>query len=182
MRAIFLSVIVLFSALGDGAWAENLSGVWVVRAPVSWPDWIRNWIGENYGISFIKDGGKFCGILSWIKDVSDGGYVEKDNENPNPALRNRALLGLTIATELSEQSGNIALGRFYFPPSGRYHAITISFEKPDATTAIVESADVVLKYGWCPLCWEFKEIALEKRMAAQLAPPIKGSGPCHFQE
>jgi len=182
MREIFFGLVVLLSGLCGRASAENLSGVWVVRAPATWPDWIRNWIGEDYGITFIKDGRQLCGILSWIKDVSDGQPVRKDKENANPALRSRVLLGLTIATELSQQSGNLFSGRFYFPPSGKYHAIKISFEKPDAESAIVQSADVVLKYGWCPLCWEFNQITLEKRMPAQLAPPIKGSGPCHFQE
>jgi hypothetical protein len=181
MRAMFWCVIVLGLALSDTACADKLSGIWVVRAPATWPAWIRNWIGENYGISFVEDGRKVCGLLSWIKDVSDGGHVETDHENPNPMLRTRSLLGLTIATGLSEQSGNIASARFYFPPTGTYHSITISIERADAMSATVRSADVVLKYGWCPLCWEFKEIALEKRMPSQLPPPIKGGG-CHFQE
>jgi len=185
MRRIFFCLVALFVGFCDRAWAEDLSGIWVVRAPTTWPDWIRDWVGESYGISFIsdgKDGTKFCGILSWIKDVSDGEPTHKDTENGNPALRHRELLGLTIASELSMQSDNIAYGRFYFPASGKYHAIKISFEKPDAKRATVESADVVLQYGWCPLCWEFKQISLEKRMSNQLAPPIKGAGPCRFQE
>jgi hypothetical protein len=179
---IFFGLALIFSGVCGGASAEDHSGVWVVRAPATWPEWIRNWVGESYGISFVKDGRKFCGILSWVKDVSDGQPVEKDTENANPALRNRGLLGLTIATGLSEEPGNFTSGRFYFPPSGTYHAIKISFEKPAAKSAIVESADVVLTYGWCPLCWEFKQITLEKRRANQLPPPIKGSGPCRFQE
>jgi hypothetical protein len=182
MRGFLFGLVALFFGLCDRAWAEDLSGIWVVRAPTTWPDWIRDWVGESYGISFIKDGTKFCGILSWIKDVSDGQPVDKDKENANPALRDRDLLGLTVASELSVQSGNLTSGRFYFPASGKYHAIKISFEKPDAKRAVVESADVVLKYGWCPLCWEFKQITLERRMANQLAPPIKGGGPCRFQE
>jgi hypothetical protein len=185
-RGFVFSLVALFLGLSDRAGAEDLSGIWVVRAPTSWPDWIRDWVGESYAISFIKDGTKggtkYCGILSWIKDVSDGQPVDKDKENTNPMLRDRQLLGLTIASELSVQSGNLTSGRFYFPTSGKYHAIKISFEKPEAKTAIVESTDVVLKYGWCPLCWEFKQITLEKRMANQLPPPIKGSGPCRFQE
>jgi Uncharacterized protein conserved in bacteria (DUF2147) len=181
MRQIVFALVLLFFSPCGSASAGDLSGVWVARAPVTWPDWIRNLVGEDYGISFNKDGGKYCGILSWIKDVSDGKPVERDKANANPALRDRELLGLTIATELSEQSGNFTSGRFYFPPSGKYHRIKISFERPDAKRAIVDSADVVLTYGWCPLCWEFKQITLEKRVLGQLAPPTK-AGPCHFQE
>jgi uncharacterized protein (DUF2147 family) len=181
-RGFVFSLVALFFGFSDRAGSADLSGIWVVRAPTSWPDWIRDWVGESYGISFIKDGTKYCGILSWIKDVSDGQPVDKDKENTNPVLRDRELLGLTIASELSVQSGNLTSGRLYFPASGKYHAIKISFEKPDVKRAIVESTDVVLKYGWCPLCWEFKQITLEKRMAIQLPPPIKGSGPCRFQE
>ncbi len=179
---MFSALAVIFSTVCGGALAEDLSGVWVVRAPAAWPEWVRNWVGESYGISFIRDGQKFCAILSWIRDASDGQPLEKDTENANPALRDRELLGLTIATGLSEESGNFTSGRFYFPPTGAYHAIRISFQKPSVNSAIVESADVVLTYGWCPLCWEFKQITLEKRGSSQLAPPIKGAGPCHFQE
>jgi hypothetical protein len=74
-RGFGFSLVALFFGFSDRAGAADLSGIWVVRAPTSWPDWIRDWVGESYGITFIKDGtkdgAKYCGILSWIKDVSE---------------------------------------------------------------------------------------------------------------
>ena len=52
-------------------------------------------------------------------------------------LRDRELLGLTIASELSVQSGNLTSGRLYFPASGKYHAIKVSLREPDVKRAIV---------------------------------------------
>ncbi len=124
-------VVALYCWLSGTAAATDFSGVWLVRAPASWPEWIRDWVGEDYGISFVKDGAKHCAVLSWIHDVSNGLPADKDEQNTNPALRNRSLLGLTIATGLVEQSGNFTTGRFYFPRSGKYHSIRINFDRPD---------------------------------------------------
>ena len=50
------------------------------------------------------------------QDVSDGQPVDKDKENTNPVLRDRELLGLTIASELSVEFGNLTSGALIFQP------------------------------------------------------------------
>ena len=91
---------------------QELSGIWRVD------------LGEDrqYGIRFQSDGAngnRLCGILHWLKEPrrSDGSW-KLDELNPNPQLRSRRILGLTLLGNLQAQPNNRITGRIYLPDLG----------------------------------------------------------------
>jgi uncharacterized protein (DUF2147 family) len=63
---------------------------------------------------------RLCGTLAWLKDpYDDKGGLSRDTKNPNPALRNRTLLGLPFIRDLKRvETGRWAGGKIYNPDNG----------------------------------------------------------------
>lgn len=57
------------------------------------------------------------GRLSWLRDEADGG-VSRDDENPDPRLRGRRLLGLEVLTGLRRTTDGDFEGALYDPTDG----------------------------------------------------------------
>lgn len=66
-------------------------------------------------------GARICGR---IVRVLDPRAPATDRHNPDPALRNRPVLGLTVLSNFAPAPGNMLSGRAYDPKTGRsYRAI-----------------------------------------------------------
>jgi len=63
---------------------------------------------------------RLCGTLSWLKDPSDdAGHLSRDTKNPNPALRNRTILGMPFITDLKRvATGHWTGGKVYNSDNG----------------------------------------------------------------
>ncbi len=67
-----------------------------------------------------------CGRIVWIRDSLDAsGRLRRDGKNPNPALRRRRVIGLTVVTRLVPDSPSDSThwkAQIYDPKNGRTYA------------------------------------------------------------
>jgi uncharacterized protein (DUF2147 family) len=64
---------------------------------------------------------EMCGVIVWLKNANDAsGKPTLDSRNPDPKLRERALVGLSFIRDFHRQSpGHWAGGKIYDPNSGK---------------------------------------------------------------
>ena len=87
---------------------------------------------------WIEDcNGRLCGRIYWLKKLlSASGHPKRDPNNPDAALRDRPLCGLTILNGFQRINGNTwSAGKIYNPSDGRALNGTISLEN-DGTLKI----------------------------------------------
>ena len=70
-------------------------------------------------------GGALCGVLVWTKQPA------RDVHNPDPAMRNRPLLGVPILTGLRPAGPNAWQGQAYNADDGRTYDVKLALKGPD---------------------------------------------------
>lgn len=98
-------------------------------------DIVGTWFTEDGegGIEILNCGNERCGRIVWMKNpVDKNGRPLTDRNNPDPALRARAICGLTIITGLKPQEDDSwGRGRVYNPDEGRSYDVEIRRTAPD---------------------------------------------------
>jgi uncharacterized protein (DUF2147 family) len=95
--------------------------------------------GRDCQLSLSRCGENICGTIVWLKepnyiDSKDGpvGKPKVDNRNPNPALRTRPILGLTVMKDLVPESDNTwKNGNCYDPETGNTYNCSMKLESPN---------------------------------------------------
>lgn len=106
MRTVFASAAFLILAAGSGLAADPL-GDWLVK--------------DGYAhIRIDNCGGKLWGIVVWEKEPG------LDNENPDPAKRNRPTLGIPVLMGLAQTRPNKWEGEIYNSNNGKMYSANIS--------------------------------------------------------
>lgn len=83
---------------------------------------LGKWITDNGDsqIEFYQKEGKYYGKIIWLKEpLKPDGTAKTDIKNPNPAMRNRSILGLVIVSELEFKNGQFVNGKIYSPKEGK---------------------------------------------------------------
>lgn len=83
---------------------------------------LGRWITDNGDsrIEFYQKEGKYYGKIIWLKEpLKPDGTAKTDIKNPNPAMRNRSILGLVIVSELEFKNGQFVNGKIYSPKEGK---------------------------------------------------------------
>jgi uncharacterized protein (DUF2147 family) len=107
MKPFFATATFLALTAGSAAAAEPL-GDWLVK--------------DGYAQIRIDDcGGKLWGIIAWEK--TPGGI---DNENPDPAKKNRPVLGMPILLGMKATKPNLWEGEIYNSNNGKTYDAKIS--------------------------------------------------------
>jgi uncharacterized protein (DUF2147 family) len=106
-RAAAIILASLFAAAIQQANAAEPTGTWLTQQ------------GDAH-IRVTKCGAAMCGTITWLKDAVDSatGQPPVDSRNPNPALRNRKVLGIRIFAMAPDGSGNYA-GTIYNTDDGQ---------------------------------------------------------------
>ncbi|MEM5786320.1 MAG: DUF2147 domain-containing protein, partial [Syntrophobacteraceae bacterium] len=85
-----LIALVLWTSPTPGAEADSITGIW------STPE-------RDAHFEIYRCGNEYCGRIVWLEEpnyppehLSVAGLPKLDRKNPDPALRDRTLLGLTI--------------------------------------------------------------------------------------
>jgi uncharacterized protein (DUF2147 family) len=105
------------------AWAAALEGVWLLEGEAA--------------LQTFNCGGLMCGRIVWLQRPSDPhGQPRRDEKNPDPALRQRRLCGLTILWGLHPVSPDRWQGGgFYNPDDGETYSVSAELRSADVLVA-----------------------------------------------
>lgn len=118
--------ILLTTTTAFAAGPDDILGLW-------------NTAGGDSRLELFKCANKICGKIVWLKvpkyiDSADGpiGKIKVDRKNPDPAVRNRPILGLQVMQGLTARSGNRwDSGKCYDPESGRSYKCKMQLASPE---------------------------------------------------
>lgn len=107
-------------ALPNPAAAADPTGVWVNRA------------GDTR-IQVSRCGGALCGRVAWLREPRNAkGQPKVDRRNPNPAMRERRLIGLPVLLNMKPAGERRWSGHIYNADDGRTYASTIQLAAADS--------------------------------------------------
>lgn len=103
--------------------AEVPQGVWLIDGEAA--------------VQIFDCNGLLCGRLRWLQTADDPqGQLKRDKRNPDPALRQRELCGLTLIWGLRPTGPNHwDNGSFYYPDSGKTYSLRMELTPSDALVA-----------------------------------------------
>lgn len=115
MKKIFLSMIFMLLPLA-AAFAQDVIGKWKLEDGSA--------IVEVY-----KQGDVFNGKIVWLENpTEDDGAPAVDNNNPDPKLRSRQLIGLNMLNNLKKDGGEYSGGSIYDPGNGKTYNCSMKVE------------------------------------------------------
>lgn len=125
-NGLFFIILLLTATPSWCADSGNILGVW-------------NTDKHDAKLEFFKCGDKVCGKIIWLKEPNyihkdDGpvGIQKTDRKNPDPALRNKPVLGLQIMRGLTPKGNNKwAHGACYDPETGKTYKCKMQLAAPD---------------------------------------------------
>ncbi|XIA66499.1 DUF2147 domain-containing protein [Bradyrhizobium sp. TZ2] len=106
------------SARAQGA--GEPTGVWLTQA-------------GDARVRVSKCGGGICGVIVGLKEPVDPatGKPQQDDKNPNPALRNRPMIGLPLFSGMQPTAAGKWSGQIYNADDGSSYASSVSVTGPD---------------------------------------------------
>jgi uncharacterized protein (DUF2147 family) len=90
---------------------------------------VGEWLNEKQDAKFLiyQAGGKFFGKITWGTSGDS-----KDSKNPNPALRNRDVIGLILLSDFSFAGKNVwDKGSIYDPREGKTYSCKLTLSSPE---------------------------------------------------
>ena len=123
--ALFVAVVALLALSRVAAWAAAPQGVWLIDAKVA--------------VQIFDCGNLLCGRIRGLQTARDPqGQPDRDKNNPDPALRQRRLCGLTVFWGLRpEGSDRWGGGQFYNPADGKTYSVSAELRSADLIVARV---------------------------------------------
>ena len=117
MKKIVLTIISVMLA-ASAAFAQDVIGKWKLDDGTA--------IVEVY-----KSGDAYNGKIVWLEEPTDAdGTPAKDNNNPDPALRTRELIGLNMLSGLKKTADNeYSGGKIYDPGNGKTYNCSMKVEE-----------------------------------------------------
>ena len=128
MKKLFLSLIVLlFVPIFLNAQADKIAGFWNTAET-------ENGFSQ---VEIIKNSnGTYSGKIIWLKIPLEDGKPKVDDENPDPKLQNRPIMGLPIVNDFlyNSKKEKWQEGNIYDPESGKTYDCYAWFEDGDYNT------------------------------------------------
>ena len=94
-----------------------------------------SWLTEDGSsrVAFQTCGAQECGRIVWLRESSDPltGKAWRDKYNPDDALKERALIGLAIVSDIKRTARNRWEGALYNPLDGKTYSGALSFLAED---------------------------------------------------
>ena len=116
-------MIALSAAIPAAAAAAVPDGVWLIDGKAA--------------VQVYDCAGLMCGRIVWLKVPRNPlGQLDRDKRNPDPALRQRQLCGLTTLRDLRPAGPNRwADGSFYNPDDGKSYRVSAQLASSNVMTA-----------------------------------------------
>lgn len=133
MRRIPLAALAALAAASAAHAADPVQGTW--RTPDG---------SAKVKVAPCADKASMCGTVVWLKAPLDkAGKPVTDAANPDPALRTRPVVGLTLIRDFKAASaGRWTGGKIYDPKTGKTYASKLS-ANPDGTLKVEGCVSVV---------------------------------------
>ncbi len=82
--------------------------------------------------------GKYYGKITWLEEPNEDGKPKIDDENPDPKLQKRPIMGLTLLQGFiyDKKDNEWADGTIYDPKSGKTYDCYMWFEEDDSVLRI----------------------------------------------
>lgn len=93
--------------------------------------------GESH-VEIYEAEGKWHGRLAWLREPlyeegdPEAGQPRRDRDNPDPALRDRPIIGLVFMKDFTHDGGGWSGGTIYDPSSGRTYRAAFRLEAEDS--------------------------------------------------
>jgi uncharacterized protein (DUF2147 family) len=122
----FVATVLLMASAAFGAGPGDLSGFWKTD-------------GGDSQVELFTCGDKICGKIVWLKvpqyiDSKDGpvGKTKVDRKSPDPAQRNRQIIGLQVIKGLTAKTNSRwENGTCYDPETGKSYKCKMRLATPD---------------------------------------------------
>jgi uncharacterized protein (DUF2147 family) len=125
LKRLVLLLISIMAGIASAhtALAGVPQGVWLIKGEAA--------------VQIFDCNGLLCGRILWLQAPHDSqGQLKRDKRNPDPALRQRELCGLTLIRDLRSTGPNRwDDGWFYYPDSGKTYNIKMELTSSDALVA-----------------------------------------------
>ena len=125
LKSLVLLLISTMAGIANAhiASAEVPDGVWLIKGEAA--------------VQIFECNSLLCGRILWLQSPHDSqGQLKRDKRNPDPALRQRELCGLTVIRDLRSTGPNQwDDGRFYYPDSGKTYDVKMELTSSDALVA-----------------------------------------------
>lgn len=79
-------------------------------------------------VEITQNGSEFLGKIVWLQDPSPEGKPATDKENPDPKLKQRPLMGLSLLKGLKYSGGIWKGGEIYDPKTGKTYSCEIKLK------------------------------------------------------
>ncbi|MEW6642619.1 MAG: DUF2147 domain-containing protein [Pseudomonadota bacterium] len=114
-----LAVLLLSAASARAAPDSGPIGYWLTQA-------------GDAKVQVSRCGGGICGKVVWLREPIDSatGQPQADNKNPDPALRNRPIIGIQLFIDMQQSAANGWSGRIYNADDGQSYASSVTALDP----------------------------------------------------
>lgn len=119
--SIVAIVATLFAAMPASAQVAEPIGVWLTEK-------------GDARVKVTKCGGGICGVIVGLKDPIDPatGHPQVDDKNPNPALRTRPVIGISLFIGMRPTASGRWSGQIYNADDGGTYVSHVTFAGGDA--------------------------------------------------
>ena len=121
-KIVGFGIVVFATLLGAAAaYADSgPTGIWQTQA-------------GDARVKVSKCGDGLCGVIVSMRDKIDPatGKAPVDDKNPNPALKTRPMVGVTLFSGMRQAGPNQWSGRIYNADDGRTYASNVTVAGPD---------------------------------------------------
>ena len=127
MKKLFFFLALLFLASPYlSAQADKVLGFWLTEK------------GTSQVEIYKGTDGKYIGKISWLDEPNENGKPKVDDENSNPALQNRPIMGLPLLQgfEYDKKDKEWINGSIYDPDNGKTYDCFMWFNSDDSVLQI----------------------------------------------
>lgn len=115
-KAAVVAAVMLGLAVAGPARAEEATGVWRLE-------------NGRVTVKVTPCGANLCGTVVGLKKPRDDkGRPRLDKENPNPSLRSRPVIGLTILSNMKSKGDGYWTGTIYNPDDGNTYSSQMTLQ------------------------------------------------------
>ncbi len=145
-KHLFISIVALFIPLFLAAQANKIEGVWFNEEKTS-------------TIEMKKDSdGKYYGKINWLEEPNENGKPKIDDENPDPELAKRPVMGLPLVNDFVYDSKKEQWndGNIYDPKNGKTYDCYAWFEDDNFNVLYLKGYVAGIKALGRKTLWERK--------------------------